>query len=82
MFCFLVCKHTLPSHVDVFIHQHPQSPSQQGCSQSLDPQPVLILAVAMTQTQDPDLGLIEPHEVQMGPLLKLVQVPPDGILSL
>jgi len=32
--------------------------------------------------QDPALGLVEPHEVHMGPLLKLVQVPLDGTLSL
>ena len=32
----------------------------------------------------PDLafGLVEPHEVHMGPLLELVHVPLDGILSL
>jgi len=33
--------------------------------------------VAPTQVQDPAPGLVEPHEVHMSPLLKLVQVPPD-----
>ncbi|KAK4816335.1 hypothetical protein QYF61_015019, partial [Mycteria americana] len=46
------------------------------------PQPVLILGVAPMQVQDPALGLVEPHEVHMGPLLQLVQVPLDGMPSL
>ncbi|KAK4829736.1 hypothetical protein QYF61_006445 [Mycteria americana] len=46
------------------------------------PQPVWILGVAPTQVQDLALDLVEPHEVHMGPLLKFVQVPLDGILSL
>jgi len=45
------------------------------------PQPLLIPGVAPTHFQDPALLLVEPHEVHMGPLLKLVQVPLDGILS-
>ncbi|PKU40563.1 testosterone 17-beta-dehydrogenase 3-like [Limosa lapponica baueri] len=31
---------------------------------------------------DPAHGLVEPHEVHTGPLLKPVQIPLDGILSL
>jgi len=31
--------------------------------------------------QDLALGHVEPHEVHTGPLLKVVQVPLDGILS-
>ncbi|KAK4822266.1 hypothetical protein QYF61_012105 [Mycteria americana] len=46
------------------------------------PKPVLIPGVALTHVQDLALGLVEPHEVHMGPLLELVQVPLDGILSL
>ncbi|KAK4827398.1 LOW QUALITY PROTEIN: hypothetical protein QYF61_017803 [Mycteria americana] len=42
--------------------------------------PELILGIA--PTQDPTLGLVEPHEVHTGPLLQLVQVPLDGIPSL
>ncbi|KAK4818642.1 hypothetical protein QYF61_016613 [Mycteria americana] len=48
----------------------------------MQPRPVLIPGVALTQVQDPALGLVEPHEVHMSPLLELVQVPLDGILSL
>ncbi|KAK4828551.1 hypothetical protein QYF61_027520, partial [Mycteria americana] len=46
------------------------------------PQPVLIPGIALTPLQDLALGLVEPHEVHMSPLLKLVQVPLDGIPSL
>ncbi|KAK4830557.1 hypothetical protein QYF61_011735 [Mycteria americana] len=46
------------------------------------PQPVLIPGVVLTQVQDPALGFVEPHEVHISPLLELVQVPLDGILSL
>jgi len=45
-------------------------------------QPVLILGIAHSQVLDLALGLVEPHEVHIDPLLDLVQVPPDGILSL
>jgi len=34
-----------------------------------------VLGIAPTHVQDLALGLVEPHEVLMGPLLKLVQVP-------
>ena len=46
------------------------------------PQPVLIAGVAPTQVQDLALGLVEPHELRMGPLPELVRVPLDGIPSL
>ncbi|KAK4827038.1 hypothetical protein QYF61_013222 [Mycteria americana] len=45
-------------------------------------QPVLIPGVAPTHVQDLALGLVEPHEVHMGPLLEFAQVPLDGIPSL
>jgi len=35
--------------------------------------------IALTQVQHLALGLLEPHQVHVGPLLKLVQVPLDGI---
>ncbi|KAK4831706.1 hypothetical protein QYF61_018758 [Mycteria americana] len=46
------------------------------------PQSVLILEIALTEVQDLALGLVELHEVHMGPLLKPVKVPLDGIPSL
>ena len=39
-------------------------------------QPVLVLGIALVQTQD-----LEPHEVHTGPALKPVKVPLDGIPS-
>ncbi|KAK4830491.1 LOW QUALITY PROTEIN: hypothetical protein QYF61_011404, partial [Mycteria americana] len=62
----LGCEWTLLPHVWFFIHQYPQ--------------PVLIPGVALTQVQDLALGLVEPHEVHMGPLLELVLL--NGIPSL
>ncbi|KAK4811170.1 hypothetical protein QYF61_019801 [Mycteria americana] len=46
------------------------------------PQSVLILGIAPMQVQDLALGFVELQEVPMGPLLKPVQVPLDGIPSL
>jgi len=43
---------------------------------------VLIAGVAVTHLQDLSLGLVEPHEVHIGPLLELVNVSLDGILSI
>jgi len=40
---------------------------------------VLIAGVASAHMQDLALGLVEPHEVHMGPLLELVHVLLDGI---
>ncbi|KAK4807078.1 hypothetical protein QYF61_018419 [Mycteria americana] len=46
------------------------------------PQSLLIWGIALTQVQDLALGLVEPHESHMGPLLEIVQVPLDDIPSL
>ncbi|KAK4831029.1 LOW QUALITY PROTEIN: hypothetical protein QYF61_014917 [Mycteria americana] len=77
---FLGCECTLSAHVQLFIHQYPQVLLHRAALNPFIPQPVLIPGVA--PTQDPALGLVEPHEVPMGPLLQLVQVPLDGIPSL
>ncbi|KAK4827359.1 hypothetical protein QYF61_017284 [Mycteria americana] len=44
--------------------------------------PVSMFGIALTQVQDLALGLVELHEVRMGPPLKPVKVPLDGISSL
>ncbi|KAK4829013.1 hypothetical protein QYF61_001769 [Mycteria americana] len=81
----LGCECTLSAHVQLFIHQYPQVLL---CRAALNPfisQPLLIPGIAPTQVQDPAFGLVrshEPHQVHTGPLLKLAQVPLDGILSL
>ncbi|KAK4825808.1 hypothetical protein QYF61_002413 [Mycteria americana] len=78
----LGCKRTLLAHVQLFIHQYPQVLVFRAALNPFIPQPVLMVGVALTQVQDPALGLVEPPEVHMGPLLQLVQVPLDGIPSL
>ncbi|KAK4822727.1 LOW QUALITY PROTEIN: hypothetical protein QYF61_019724, partial [Mycteria americana] len=62
-----------------FVHQYPQVLLRRAALDHIIPQPVLKPRIALTQ--DPALGLVEPHEVHTGPLLQLVQVPLDGILS-
>ena len=76
------CKHTLSAHVQLFTHQHPQVLLGRVALNPFILQPVLIVGVALTQVQDLALGLVEPHEVHVGPLLEFVQVPLDGIPSL
>ncbi|KAK4830748.1 hypothetical protein QYF61_013198 [Mycteria americana] len=74
---FLGCRHTLTAHVELLINQHPKA--------ALNPfstQPVFVLGIAPTRVQDLALGLVEFHEVCMGPPLKPVKVPLDGIPSL
>ncbi|KAK4818126.1 hypothetical protein QYF61_006213 [Mycteria americana] len=78
----LGCERTLSAHVQLFIHQYPQVLLCRAALNHIIPQPVLILGVAPTQLQDPALGLVDLHEGHTGPLLELVQVPLDGILSL
>jgi len=75
----LGCECTLLSHIQLFIHQYAQILLGRAAINPFIPQPVLIPGL---QVQDLALGPVEPREVHMGPLLKLVQVPLDGILSL
>ncbi|KAK4818846.1 hypothetical protein QYF61_020065, partial [Mycteria americana] len=77
----LGCECTLLAHVQLFIHQHPQVLLRRAALNHIIPQPVLKPRIALNQVQDPALGLVEPHEVHTGPLLQLVQVPLDDILS-
>ncbi|KAK4810853.1 LOW QUALITY PROTEIN: hypothetical protein QYF61_008825 [Mycteria americana] len=76
---FLGCERTLPAHVQLFIHQCPQVLLLRAALNHIIPQPVLKPRIA--PTQDPALGLVEPHEVHTGPLLQLAQVPLDDIPS-
>ena len=79
---FLGCQHTLLAHVQLFIHQYPHVLLCRVALNPFIPQPVLIWGVALTQVQDLSLGIVELHEVHMGPLLEIVQVPLHGIPSL
>ncbi|KAJ7411115.1 hypothetical protein BTVI_51132 [Pitangus sulphuratus] len=78
---FLGCKRTLPAHVQPLIHQHPLVLLSRASLDLVIPQPGLIPGVALTQVQHLALGLVKLHEIPMGPLLELVQVPLDVILS-
>jgi len=78
----LGCESTLPGHVKLFIHQYPQVLLLRVALNPFIHQPALIPGVASIQVQDLALGLVEPQEVHIGPLLELVQVPLDGIPSL
>ncbi|PKU44015.1 hypothetical protein llap_5686 [Limosa lapponica baueri] len=82
MLVFLGCEHTLLAHVQLFIHQYAQVLLGRSALNPFIPHPILIPGVALSQVQDPALGLVELHEVHMGPLLELVQAPMDGIQSL
>ncbi|KAK4811172.1 hypothetical protein QYF61_019803 [Mycteria americana] len=79
---FLGCECTLLAHVQFFIHQYPQVLLLSAALNPFIPQSVLILGIAPMQVQDLALGFVELQEVPMGPLLKPVQVPLDGIPSL
>lgn len=78
----LGCRRTLLAHVQSFTHQYPQVLFRRGTLNPFIPQPVLISGAAPTQVQGPALGLVKPHDVHVGPPLKLVQVPLDGVPSL
>ena len=77
----LGCECTLVAHVQLFIPQYPQVLLGRAALSPCILQPILMVVVAPTQMRDLALGLVEPHEVHTGPLLKLVQVPLDGIPS-
>ena len=78
----LGCKRTFVTHVELVFHQYPQVLLCRDALNPFIPQPILTQGVAPACVQDLALGLVGPHEVHKCPLLELVQVPLDGILSL
>ncbi|RMC06606.1 hypothetical protein DUI87_16043 [Hirundo rustica rustica] len=81
-FGFLGSRWAWLGHVQALIHQHPQVLLLGATLHLFIPtQPVLILGDALTQVWHLVLGLVKSHEIPMGPLLKPVQIPLDGILS-
>ncbi|KAK4826170.1 hypothetical protein QYF61_006032 [Mycteria americana] len=70
------------SSCPVFIHHYHQVLFRRAALNPFILQSVLILGIALTQVQDLALGLVELHDVHMGPVLKPVKVPLDGIPSL
>ncbi|KAK4827205.1 hypothetical protein QYF61_015233 [Mycteria americana] len=65
---------TLPAHVQLTVNQHAQVLFHRAAFQSLFPKPVVLPGVVVTQVQDPTLGLVEPHTVDLSPLIQPVQV--------
>ncbi|KAK4826814.1 hypothetical protein QYF61_011622, partial [Mycteria americana] len=64
---FLGCECTLSAHVQLFMHQYPQVLLLRAALHPFIPQSVWILGIAPTQAQDLALGLLELHEVHLGP---------------
>ena len=69
---FLGCEGTLLAHVQLAIHQYPQVFFSRAAVNSFTYQLVLVMRVASIQVQGLTFGFVEPHEVHLGPLLKLV----------
>ncbi|KAJ7405035.1 hypothetical protein BTVI_70404 [Pitangus sulphuratus] len=76
---FLGCECTQLGHVQSLIQQYSQSPSWQGCSQTVHPPAYIDARAALTHVQNFALGHIKPREIPMGTLLIFVQVPLNGI---
>ncbi|KAK4832221.1 LOW QUALITY PROTEIN: hypothetical protein QYF61_021068 [Mycteria americana] len=73
---------TLPAHVQAAVDQHPQVLFHWAAFQPLFPKPAALHGVVVTQVQDPALGLVEPHTVDLGPSIQPVQVPLQSLPTL
>ncbi|KAK4832542.1 hypothetical protein QYF61_023874 [Mycteria americana] len=73
---------TLLAHVHPGVDQHPQVLFHQTAFQPLFPEPVALHGVVVTQVQDPALGLVKPHTIDLGPLIQPVQVPLQSLPTL
>ncbi|RMC10150.1 hypothetical protein DUI87_12949 [Hirundo rustica rustica] len=76
---FLGCECMLLGHVEFFI---PQIFLCRAALNHLSTQPVGVSGTALNQVYNLALGLAELHEIHMGPSLKPIQIPLNGILSL
>ena len=79
---FLGCKHTLLAYSQFSIDYYPPVLFLRAGLNPLITQSVFVHGIASTHLQDFALGPVELLEVCMGPPLKGVQVPLDGITSL
>ncbi|KAK4818569.1 hypothetical protein QYF61_014705 [Mycteria americana] len=73
---------TLLAHIQAAVDQHPQVLLCQAAFQPLFPTPVALHGVAVAQVQDPTLGLVEPHTIDLGPWIQPVQVPLQSLPTL
>ncbi|KAK4824816.1 hypothetical protein QYF61_019666 [Mycteria americana] len=73
---------TLLAHIQSGIDQHPQVLFHWAAFQPLFPKPVALHGVVVTQVQDPALGLVKPHTIDLGPSIQPVQVPLQSLPTL
>ncbi|KAK4819236.1 hypothetical protein QYF61_027190 [Mycteria americana] len=73
---------TLPAHVQPAVNQHPQVLFHWAAFQPLFPKPVVLHGVVVTQVQDPTLGLVEPHTIDVSPSIQPVQIPLQSLPTL
>ncbi|KAK4818104.1 hypothetical protein QYF61_005907 [Mycteria americana] len=73
---------TLPAHIQPAVNQRAQVLFHRAAFQPLFPKPVALHGVAVTQVQDPALGLVEPHTIHPSPSIQPVQVPLQSIPTL
>ena len=77
----LGCEHTLLGHVELLVNQHSQVLLGRAAFNLFSAQPLFLLGIALAHVQDLAFSPVELCEVHMGPTLKPVQVPLDGIPS-
>ena len=67
---FLICDSTLLAHVQLPTHEYSQVFFGRAAFNCFIPQFALVMGIASTHMQDLSLGSVEPHEVDLGSLLK------------
>ncbi|KAJ7401712.1 integral membrane protein dgcr2 idd [Pitangus sulphuratus] len=73
---------TLLVHVQLVVDQHPQVLSHWAAFQPLCPKPVVLHGVVVTQVQGSAFGLVELHNVGLGPSIQPVQIPLQSLPTL
>ena len=65
----------LLAHIQLTVHQYTKVPFYQAAFQPHLPKPIGLPGVVVTKMQDPTLGPIETHTVNLGPSIQSIQVP-------
>ncbi|KAK4832249.1 hypothetical protein QYF61_021601 [Mycteria americana] len=73
---------TLLAHIQPAVNQHPQVLFHQEAFQPPFPKPVALHGVAVTQVQEPALGLVEPHTIGLSPSIQPGQIPLQSLPTL
>ncbi|KAK4821778.1 LOW QUALITY PROTEIN: hypothetical protein QYF61_000839 [Mycteria americana] len=71
---------TLLAYIQAAVNQHPQVLFCRAAFQPLFPKPVALHGVVVTQ--DPTLGLVEAHTIDLSPLIQPVQIPLQSLPTL